>query len=257
MAVGLNREKGQINLSGKIFTLILLVTFSAGSILGASIYMLRETDSPIIRNPFQTEQQEVSTKIAAIAAGGDGVLIDLHVKVEEGSGNVFYRLAPFAEVDIQYSADTAVKVSSRLSETDPNSIDVTIRIDAERTRLIGGPSAGAAMTIATYAALENKEIREDAVITGEIRKDGTIGFVGGILRKAEAVERSGRTKFLIPDGQAEITFYREVIVERGPFRYKTYEPYILNLNEHAENEGWNLEAFEVATIEEAIKLMVE
>ena len=49
--------------------------------------------------------------------------------------------------------------------------------------LIGGPSAGAAIAVATVAAIEGKNVSKDAVITGTIEEGGYIGEVGGVFEK--------------------------------------------------------------------------
>ena len=64
-----------------------------------------------------------------------------------------------------------------------------------------GPSAGAALTIATIAALKHDSIRSDVVITGTINADGTIGQIGGVLEKAQAAKDIGAKLFLVPVGQ--------------------------------------------------------
>ena len=49
--------------------------------------------------------------------------------------------------------------------------------------LIGGPSAGAAIAVATVAAIEGKNVSKDAVITGTIEEGGYIGEVGAVFEK--------------------------------------------------------------------------
>lgn len=72
--------------------------------------------------------------------------------------------------------------------------------------VIGGPSAGAATTIATIAALEGKTVRLDYVLTGTIEEDGSIGQVGGVFDKAVAAEKHNFTLFLVPYGQKTVVY---------------------------------------------------
>jgi len=72
---------------------------------------------------------------------------------------------------------------------------------------VEGPSAGAALTVATIAALEGAETNRSVMMTGTIREDGTIGPVGGVLEKAKAAASIGAKKLLVPPGQSvEITY---------------------------------------------------
>ena len=121
-------------------------------------------------------------------------------------------------------------------------------------QVLGGPSAGAAMTIATIAAIEGKEVRGDVAITGTIEQDGSVGFVGGIVEKMEAAAQKGVKLFLVPKGQAKLTTYERVVEEqrRGGFVFQRvrYVPKTIDLNEYAKSE-LGIEVREVATISEA------
>jgi uncharacterized protein len=171
--------------------------------------------------------------------------------------------------DFQYSDRTAVKVAARLTgyplDEDGEGlkgVDVLFIVAPQslenvQIQAVDGPSAGAATTVATVAALENKTVKENVIITGTINEDGSIGPVGGIFAKAQAANEAGAELFLVPPGQSVQTLYREVVRWRGPFKWVTYEPVTVDLNEYAENAGWNLRIQEVSTIEEALGLMLE
>jgi uncharacterized protein len=120
---------------------------------------------------------------------------------------------------------------------------------------IDGPSAGAATTVATIAALMDKIVKKNVIITGTINEDGSIGPVGGIFQKAQAASEAGAELFFVPDGQSVLTMYREVVRKRGSFQFVTYEPVIVDLNKYSENLGWGIQVREVSTIEEAVNLM--
>ncbi|MEA2033020.1 MAG: S16 family serine protease [Euryarchaeota archaeon] len=263
-------------LNGSIGVVLMMLAFSAGMIFGVfgveqvAEYVGVEKGNSLANglHLHSAGIREASTKIAAVDSQGNGLLSDLRVEIEPGDGDVFYRVQPYAQVDLQYSAETAAEVAARLTGTELNNVDVFFSIDAP-AEIIGGPSAGAAMTIAAIAAIENRHLRDDVVITGEIRPDGSIGAVGGIIEKAEAAEEAGMSLFLVPQGQSKVVTYQivprykeskagfsriEIIPHRG-IRIRKIEPVIIDLTEYAKQQGWNLEIREVSTIKEAHELM--
>ena len=66
---------------------------------------------------------------------------------------------------------------------DLSEYDLVYTIKANAT-VIEGASAGAALAVATVAALTGKELNSSVMMTGTINHDGTIGPVGGIFEKA-------------------------------------------------------------------------
>ncbi|MEM2874966.1 MAG: S16 family serine protease [Candidatus Hadarchaeales archaeon] len=208
-----------------------------------------------------------SVRIAAVKSEGGGIITTLEAEVGPGNGRVLTDTHPLVGFDFQYADRTAVKVASRITgyalDDDGEGLkgaDIIYTVRAQGTiyiEAIDGPSAGAATTVATIAAIQGRKVREDVVITGTINEDGSIGAVGGILDKATAASESGASLFLVPEGQSRVTVYREVVKQVGPWRWVTYEPVLLDLNEYAENAGWSMRIQEVSTIEEAINLMIE
>ncbi len=77
----------------------------------------------------------------------------------------------------------------------------TLRVSWETTGRIDGPSAGGLMTSSFVSALLDHELKPDVAFTGTINPDGSIGPVGGIQHKLEAVAKDGKKTFLIPIGQ--------------------------------------------------------
>lgn len=63
---------------------------------------------------------------------------------------------------------------------------------------IDGPSAGAAITMAMLSAIEEKPVRQDVAITGEISLRGRIKPVGGIFEKIYGARRKGIKLVLVP-----------------------------------------------------------
>jgi len=75
------------------------------------------------------------------------------------------------------------------------------------TAAVGGPSAGAAFTLALIDELTEGDLTggRDIAVTGTIRLDGTIGAIGGLEQKVSAVHQHGVEVFLIPAEQLELT----------------------------------------------------
>jgi uncharacterized protein len=164
--------------------------------------------------------------------GQSGVMATLTVNVKEGSGHVYVDTWPLAKIDTQASARIARDVACNSLYIDCSRYDFfyTIRSDAE---IVGGPSGGAAMAIATLASLLDLEINNHVLITGTINPDGSIGPIGGIIEKAQASSEKGSI-FLIPDGQ------NLVKTDKGDVDIKKYA-----------KDNWNLTVTQVKDIKEA------
>jgi ATP-dependent Lon protease len=61
-----------------------------------------------------------------------------------------------------------------------------------------GPSAGTAITTAIYSLLNNKVIKKNVAITGEINLQGKVTAIGGLELKILGGIRAGVTHFLFP-----------------------------------------------------------
>ncbi|MBN2095386.1 MAG: hypothetical protein JW727_05025 [Candidatus Aenigmarchaeota archaeon] len=145
--------------------------------------------------------------------GEEGVMATLTVNVRDGSGHVYVDTWPLAKIDTQASARISKEVACETLFIDCSKYDFfyTIRSDAE---IVGGPSGGAATTVATLASLLDLEINNHVLITGTINPDGSIGPVSGILEKAQASSEKGYL-FLVPEGQSIITTAKEDPLDLG------------------------------------------
>ena len=73
-----------------------------------------------------------------------------------------------------------------------------------------GPSAGTAITTAIYSLLNNKRIKFNIAITGEISLDGKVTEIGGLDLKFLGGIKAGVTEFLYPkDNQKEYDSFME------------------------------------------------
>ncbi len=213
--------------------------------------------------------QEATIKIAAVRSDGLGVICDLTVETSPGTGRVLVDTHPLVGFDFQYADRTAVKVASRITgyalDDDGEGLkgaNVLFAVctptgETVEIQAIDGPSAGAAATIAAIAAIENRAVRDNVIMTGTISEDGTIGPVGGVFEKVKAANEVGAMLFLVPKGQSVLTMYQQVVQQIDSFQFVTYVPVSVDLNDYAENVGWNLQIQEVSKIEDAVQLMLE
>jgi uncharacterized protein len=223
---------------------------------------LTETEQPhIVEPPFQVNLTTgVSTTTANIVAvrsdTRSGVLGTVRVEVKEGTGNVLVNTDPFVEPDTQFSVREAVEVAAGFTNLNITTKDIIISFDINGT-LIGGPSAGAATTVATVAALQGRKVRQDVAITGTIEAGGYIGQVGGVFDKAVAAEKSNISLFLVPYGQKKVVYYEQQVEEQKIFGFSFtrvyYTPKEIDLGEYMRGA---MAVEEVATIAEAVSYMV-
>jgi len=182
--------------------------------------------------------------------GYKGVLAKLEVEIKEGNGHVYVDTWPLTKISTQASARLAKEVACNLVNLDCSKYDFFYSIRSD-VPIVGGPSGGAAMTIATLASLLDLNLSQDVLITGTIVPNGLIGPVGGILEKAEAVSKKAKI-FLIPLGQSRITVSKSEVQRIGPITIETSKEEELDIITYAK-EHWNLEVKEVSTIQEAFE----
>jgi len=193
----------------------------------------------------------VTIKAVAVKTGEkpEGVVINITVTVTPGTGKVFVSVIPYTQIDMQGSAQLAALTACDLLGLDFTKYDFFYEIRASAP-IVGGPSAGAVMTIATIAALKNLTLRKDVFMTGMIYPDGFIGPVGGIPYKLEAAAKAGAKIFLIPKGQRVVYVQKRVERRQGPFVIITSKLVPVDLVEMGRKLG--VKVIEVSTIEQAL-----
>jgi len=183
--------------------------------------------------------------------GEQGILLFARVIATNGTGHVFVDTSPYTQVDLQGSARLAAMVASDVLGIDQRSYDFYYIIDIS-SPIIGGPSAGAALTMATIAAINNWTLDPEVVMTGMINPDESIGPVGGIPYKLEAAAARNYTLFLVPEGQGVVTLTKFVTRAKGTVIIsKDVEETIdvLKLG-----KSLNVTVKEVSTIQEVVKI---
>ena len=194
----------------------------------------------------------ITLDLPAVDNEGKVVVAKLYVAAKEGRGRGLVDINNILFfVDTQNSIRVAERVAQNFSKINLSNVDLIYAIDTPAA-VIEGTSAGAGLTIATIAALENKTLKPDVLITGTINSDGTIGPVGGILSKAEAAKGNGAKIFLVPAGQNSQSNYKVVksCETIGIFKYCSTE-YVPEKIEFSSDLG--IKIVEVSNIQEALK----
>ncbi|VVB98720.1 Archaeal Lon protease [uncultured archaeon] len=198
--------------------------------------------------------------IVSVTSDGQGALNEGSVEIIPGNGKILLSLNPFSEPDTQDSVQTAALVAQKFTGKSLSGSDVIFSVNKTDAKLIGGPSAGAAFTVATIAALEGKTVRSDAALTGTINSDGSIGQIGGVIEKATAAADKNLSIFLVPKGQKVFTVYQQVRnqQQRGNVTIISarYVPQIVDLQDYLDKEGYKMKVEEVSSINEAVGLML-
>lgn len=162
-----------------------------------------------IELPNINETDATIIKVPAVDKDGNGVMALLSVEAKAGIGRTLVDINQiFFWVDTQGSIRTAKAVAANVTGLDLSKYDILYSIQADAS-VIEGPSAGAALSIATIAELENKTLDKRVTITGTLNEDGIIGQVSGITQKAQAAKNNGMDLMLVPKGQKIYTTYSE------------------------------------------------
>jgi len=124
---------------------------------------------------------------------------DLYLELKKGTGRIFLETFPLTKLDTQISTRFAKDIACSHFKMDCSQYDFIYTIKA-KSSIIGGPSAGAAITALTTIAVLDLEYDEDIAITGTINSGGIIGLVGGVKEKLEAAAEAGIDKILVSRG---------------------------------------------------------
>ncbi len=125
-----------------------------------------------------------------------GGTADLYLHIQPGTGQVFMDTFPLAKLDTQSSTRYATRVACSYAGVDCEQYDFFFTIRAN-SRIVGGPSAGAAIAVLTAALLTGTPVDDSIAITGTIDSGGLIGPVAGIKEKVLAAQEAGLSLVLI------------------------------------------------------------
>ncbi len=156
---------------------------------------------------FPASAKEYHMKILAVTENPNepsGMTADLYLEVKPGSGHIYMDTFPLTKLDTQMSTRFANSIACNYLGMDCDDKDFFYTIRSNSI-IVGGPSAGSAITLLTIAALKGYKIDDSISITGTINSGGIIGPVGGLEPKIEAAARSNLSKVLIPQGERFIS----------------------------------------------------
>jgi len=190
--------------------------------------------------------------VPAVNDNGKGVITTLGVEAMPGSGKVLVDIDNLVFWDdTQTSIRTAKTVTHYITNKDINKYDLVYAINTNAS-MIGGPSAGAAIAIATIAAIENKKLRDDVMITGAISPDGSIEPVSAVSAKAAAAKQINMSLFLVPPGQSTEIVYditkKCSMIDNIEYCSIEQVPRKIDISKEV-----GIKIVEVSTVEEALK----
>jgi len=113
---------------------------------------------------------------------------------EKGKGSIrFNETAGSMAKDSVFNAASVIR---KLTGEDLHSYDLHVNVIGGGQ--IDGPSAGVAITLAIMSAIQNKPLRQDVAVTGEVSIQGRVKAVGGVFEKIYGAKQAGIKKVLIP-----------------------------------------------------------
>ncbi|MDD2620074.1 MAG: Lon family ATP-dependent protease [Syntrophomonadaceae bacterium] len=139
-------------------------------------------------------------KIFGIGASGyQGSLIELEAITfpaeNQGEGSI-----RFNDTAGSMARDSVFNAASLLrKESGENLKNFDLHINIIGGGKVDGPSAGAAIYLAILSAIQEKAIRQDVAITGELSIQGHVKAVGALYEKIYGARQAGIKKILIPE----------------------------------------------------------
>ena len=184
-----------------IFSIIAVLII--GVLIGISINKNLEFKKAILQEGKEIiGERIVEAHFVAVDNNGNGVPSILETQIRPGTGQILVNINDtLADLNTQYSARLAASVAANYTKTDISNIDIIYNMKTGAS-VVGGQSAGSIMAVSTIAALENKTIRPNVIITGSILEDGTVAEAGAIRAKAEAAKNANAKIFLVPAGHS-------------------------------------------------------
>lgn len=118
---------------------------------------------------------------------------------EKGKGRLrFNETAGSMAKDSVFNAASVVR-----KLTGKDIADYDIHVNVVGGGRIDGPSAGTAILLAIISALEERPIRQDIAITGEISIQGKVKPVGGVFEKIYGARQAGIRRVFVPKDNAK------------------------------------------------------
>ncbi len=208
------------------------------------LYCIFLTSLCIVTSVSAVSSEQYHLKLLAVEEDGAGVMhgtdADVFLEVRPGRGRVFLDTYPATKMDTQISTRYAKDIACEIARVDCSGFDFTYTIQA-KTSIIGGPSAGAAVSAITTIALLDLPYSDDVAVTGTINSGGIVGPVGGVKQKIEAASDVGLSKVLISQGSANDSSYSNV----------TNQTSYLDLVQYG-HDNLSIEVIEVTSLQEVV-----
>ena len=164
------------------------VAVEAGDLHG--ILGARKFDNEVA---LRTAMPGVATGLAWTPVGGDILFIE--ASRVPGSGKLILT-GQLGDV-MKESAQAALTLAKTRSGDALEKTDIHVHVPAGATPK-DGPSAGVAMFLALTSLMQDKPIRADVAMTGEISLRGLVLPIGGVKEKTLAALRAGITTVMLP-----------------------------------------------------------
>ncbi len=152
--------------------------------------------------PFETntldQEYEVGHIYGLAVSGFIGSTLEIETMVYESKlkGKGVVRFNDTAGSMAKDSVFNAASVIRKMTGQDMADYDIHVNVVGGAN--IDGPSAGAAITVCIISALQNRPIKQDLAITGEISLRGRVKPVGGIFEKIYGARRKGIKTVIVP-----------------------------------------------------------
>lgn len=159
---------------------------------------------------FKVDENERIGKVnaLAVAGGGEGIVVPVEAVCQKGSGIV--RCGGITETETikkgaqsftrtstaKTSAENVATVLKTLYGIDTSFWDIYINIPGGIP--VEGPSAGTALFVCVYSAINKLPISGKTAFTGELSIRGEVLPVGGVKAKIEAAQSAGADTVFIP-----------------------------------------------------------
>lgn len=145
-----------------------------------------------------SDEAEIGKIFGIGAAGYMGSLIELEAIAfpaeAEGKGQI-----RFNDTAGSMARDSVFNAASVLrKESGKNISNYDLHINFIGGGRVDGPSAGAAIFLAILSAIEQRPIRQDIAITGELSIQGRVKPVGALYEKIYGAKQAGIKKIIIP-----------------------------------------------------------
>ncbi len=151
------------------------------------------------------DKAEIGRALALGVSGFTGLVLEIEAlafpAAGPGRGNI--RFNETAGSMARDSVFVAASLLRKLSGVDLNDYDLHLNVVGGGN--IDGPSAGAAIFLAIFSAVNKLPLRQDCAVTGEISLRGQIKPVGGITEKIYGARLAGLRKVVVPaENKAEL-----------------------------------------------------